>query len=147
MSLFSTENGKIQQKASLKGSISFKNVFVSDDGNGNISIKGVSVHDDLLGNTVLKGLNASDDNAGNVVVSIPKLNIKGDLSCSGLLVGKVSNNASYDYYLGDYNVTPKFEQQVLATDNKLMAGDVVVNAIPISKVSNTGGGKTVIIGG
>lgn len=50
-------------------------------------------------------------------------------------------------YEGSYNVTPTFEEQKLETKNRVMREDLVVTEIPISRVSNTSGGNTIIIGG
>ena len=50
-------------------------------------------------------------------------------------------------YEGDYEVTPKLEEQTLSTANKFMQNDVKINKIPITTVSNSSGGNTVIIGG
>lgn len=57
-----------------------------------------------------------------------------------------ADTTEYDVYDGVYQVTPKLESQTLATRNKLMTDDVTVEEIPISSVSNTAGGNTVIIG-
>ncbi len=48
-------------------------------------------------------------------------------------------------YEGDYAVTPKTEAQTLATKNKSLTDDVVVEEIPYSEVSNPSGGNTVNI--
>lgn len=50
-------------------------------------------------------------------------------------------------YEGTYEVTPKFTEQKLLTANKVLAEDVTIEKIPITKVSNTSGGNTIIIGG
>lgn len=50
-------------------------------------------------------------------------------------------------YKGAYEVTPKLEAQTLPTAFKVMRNDVEIKEIPITKVSNTSGGNTVIIGG
>ncbi len=55
--------------------------------------------------------------------------------------------SSYEAYSGPYEVTPRFEDQHLATREKLMLNDVTVDAITVSRVSNPAGGKTVFIGG
>ena len=52
-----------------------------------------------------------------------------------------------DLYTGDYVVDPDFEQNILPTRNKTLTQDVTVNAIDVSRVSNTSGGVTVYIGG
>ena len=49
-------------------------------------------------------------------------------------------------YTGSYEVTPKVTAQTLPTKDKLMREDVVVREIPITRVSNTSGGNTIISG-
>lgn len=50
-------------------------------------------------------------------------------------------------YDGDYQVNPKFAEQVLETKDKLMQENVTVNPIEVARVSNPSGGTTVYIGG
>lgn len=50
-------------------------------------------------------------------------------------------------YDGDYEVIPKFTEEVLKTKNKLMKDNVVVYPIEVARVSNPSGGTTVYIGG
>lgn len=50
-------------------------------------------------------------------------------------------------YEGSYEVTPSFDEQVLATRSKTMRDDVTVHEIPVHRVSNPAGGVTVSIGG
>lgn len=50
-------------------------------------------------------------------------------------------------YDGDYEVTPKFQSQVLSTKGKSLVDDVSVKAISVSRTSNPSGGTTVYIGG
>lgn len=52
-----------------------------------------------------------------------------------------------DIYPGPYVVVPKFVNQELATANKLLEHNVLVEEIPVEKVTNLGGGYTVTIGG
>ena len=52
-----------------------------------------------------------------------------------------------DPYAGPYRVIPKFIEQILPTKKKSMADDTTVEAIPVDKVTNPGGGYTVTIGG
>lgn len=49
-------------------------------------------------------------------------------------------------YMGEYDVTPKFECQTLPTAKRLLQKDVTVRAIPVYQTSNNAGGKTIIIG-
>lgn len=51
-----------------------------------------------------------------------------------------------DTYDGDYDVIPRVYQQILETKDKLMLDDVVVEVIPILKVTNLSDGYTVTIG-
>lgn len=50
-------------------------------------------------------------------------------------------------YKGSYEVTPSLDEQTLPTSRKVMREDVIIKEIPITKVSNTSGGNTIIIGG
>ena len=50
-------------------------------------------------------------------------------------------------YKGSYEVTPRLQEQTLPTARKVMRDDVKINKIPITTVSNSSGGNTVIIGG
>lgn len=49
-------------------------------------------------------------------------------------------------YEGEYEVTPKVVPQTLPTAEKVLMKDVEIKQIPIARVSNQSGGKTVIIG-
>ena len=48
-------------------------------------------------------------------------------------------------YKGDYEVTPKLEDQTLLTKNRSMTDNVVVKEVPVARVSNPSGGKTCTI--
>ena len=52
----------------------------------------------------------------------------------------------YQFYTGDYYVTPQVDSQSLSTANKLMGRDVTINAIPYYDVGNTSNGRTIYIG-
>lgn len=71
----------------------------------------------------------------------------GSIRAEANLVGHISITIGHEYYTGNYNVTPKIEQQVLETRDKLMSDDVTVKGIPFYEVSNPQGGTTFIIGG
>ena len=53
---------------------------------------------------------------------------------------------THETYGGPYTVDPIFDPVVLETNDKIMADDVTVNAILVSRVSNPAGGKTITIG-
>lgn len=50
-------------------------------------------------------------------------------------------------YEGSYVITPNWGTQTLPTAGKTLEADIAVKPIPAEEVSNTGGGKTLIIGG
>lgn len=53
----------------------------------------------------------------------------------------------YETYDGSYRVRPLITAQTLATNNKLMHSDLIIEEIPYSEVTNGVGGMTVTIGG
>lgn len=60
-----------------------------------------------------------------------KLSIIGILSKKpGSLAGTISKNASIEYYAGAYIFTPGDEEQVIATENKFLSRDIVINPVP-----------------
>ena len=62
-------------------------------------------------------------------------------------MGQVMEVPTAPPYLGEYEVIPKFTEEVLETKNKLMKDNVVVYPIEVARVSNPSGGTTVYIGG
>lgn len=48
-------------------------------------------------------------------------------------------------YKGSYEVIPKLDDQVLATNNRSMTKDLVVKEVPVARVTNPSNGKTVTI--
>lgn len=48
-------------------------------------------------------------------------------------------------YEGEYTITPKIAEQVLATKNKTTTDNITVLAVPYSEVTNPQGGSTVNI--
>lgn len=61
-------------------------------------------------------------------------------------VAKVTEYVGGEVYEGDYEVTPSLQAQTLPTSQKVMLNDMKIRKIPITTVSNTSGGNTVIIG-
>lgn len=55
------------------------------------------------------------------------------------------SGGSLPFYKGPYTVTPKVDEQTLATAQKSMSKDVTVEKIPYSEVTNPSGGTTVNI--
>lgn len=49
-------------------------------------------------------------------------------------------------YHGTYSVTPTLNEQTLATANKYLSRDIIVQSIPVAEVSNSAGGTTITIG-
>lgn len=62
-------------------------------------------------------------------------------------MGQVMEVPTATPYKGEYEVIPKFTEEVLKTKNKLMKDNVVVYPIEVARVSNPSGGTTVYIGG
>lgn len=56
-------------------------------------------------------------------------------------------SAAYETYTGAYEVEPIATAQTLPTKDKLLNDDVNVSGVPLSTTTNSGGGKTVSIGG
>ena len=77
---------------------------------------------------------------------IPKVYLRGTIIPKVYLRGKACVPDKFDTYDGDYIVTPRLNEQTLATKDKNMIDDVVVKPIPIYELSNEHG-ITVIIGG
>lgn len=75
-----------------------------------------------------------------------KGSISGSLSQEQSLQGTVSQQIEHDtYYDGDYEITPRVKGQTMATADKIMRTDVVINDIPYSETTNPDGGTTVVI--
>lgn len=55
-------------------------------------------------------------------------------------------NTVYSKYLGEYEVTPLFNEQKLNTKNKLLDKDVKVKEIYVGQTINEGGGYTAYVG-
>lgn len=85
----------------------------------------------------------------NITGKVRKGNvITGNASSSDSIMGVVSHGPTNNckMYSGDYEVTPKIQEQVLNTYDRHMNDDVTIKAIPYFEVSNEQG-QTVIIGG
>lgn len=63
---------------------------------------------------------------------------------ANLSIERIIQNRTYE---GPYEVDPSFETQMLETNAKIMADDVTVHPIMVSKTTNLAGGITVYIGG
>ena len=72
--------------------------------------------------------------------------LKGKLVFVNDQLVSVNNSEEIEAYEGDYEITPTTKEQILETADKKMKQDLTVKAIPFVEVSNTSGGKTVIIG-
>ena len=68
-----------------------------------------------------------------------------DCTCLSIDFGELMPIADFDYYDGEYIVTPKTIEQSLDTDKKVMRDDVTVLETPYTEVDNTAGGRTVTI--
>lgn len=82
-------------------------------------------------------------------VAVSTVEIPMQVSTSHVLI-PMSIDVTYvsidgDTYDGPYTVTPKTQEQMLATRDKLMAENVLVLEIPYYETTNEQGGYTVII--
>ena len=50
-----------------------------------------------------------------------------------------------DAYIGDYEVIPTLEAQMLPTKDKVLTDNITVKSIPVFSTSNNSGGNTVYI--
>lgn len=73
---------------------------------------------------------------------------KQDMSLDAEFAGfqRVSVFENTDYYEGDYQITPRVEEQTMKTAQKMMTDDVTIHEIPYYETSNTSDGTTVYIG-
>lgn len=73
--------------------------------------------------------------------------LSGIICSDGGLNGSLSIPVGYDDYTGEYEITPKVNEQELKTKDKHMVKDLLIKAIPYYEVENVYNGQTVIIGG
>ena len=50
------------------------------------------------------------------------------------------------FYEGEYKVTPRFTEQALATAQRILKNDMIIDKIPYYEVTNNSGGVTAVIG-
>lgn len=70
----------------------------------------------------------------------------GEVNADGALEGDTHASGDVPIYCGEYEVTPKMEEQTLRTAMKMLRNDVKVKPIPVHRTSNEYGGTTVYIG-
>lgn len=111
------------------------------DFSGGVDISGINTSDaTATEKDILKGKSAYANNE-KVVGSIPTYS---GANSEGFTI----DGADLEIYNGEHSVTPKIEEKVtLGTAKKILKANIVVEKIPITRVTNTSGGNTVIIGG
>lgn len=75
--------------------------------------------------------------------------IKGSVVAKRVLHGKIDKASSFErpFYEGDYQVTPTFSTNLsMKTKGCAMKDDVTILKMPQYEVSNSQGGKTLILG-
>lgn len=84
------------------------------------------------------------ENKPEAAITIPTIILRrpGSVGSAGS-----GTSAVYETYSGTYKVEPAAAAQTLETKNKLLDDDIDISAVPLSTTSNSGGGKTVSIGG
>ena len=105
-------------------------------GNTHQEIDVVNVSEQKIDITDRKG--SQDIDVENVVEQV--VNIEQDV----IIVPVYEDVPLYE---GKYTVAPKLSEQTLPTRKKFLSEDVRIEKIPITRVSNTSGGNTIIIGG
>lgn len=68
------------------------------------------------------------------------------ISKRGELTTKVIPSTEFDFYEGDYEVTPLITTQILGTSKKMMRDDLTIWMIPTKEEPNDAGGVTFTIG-
>jgi hypothetical protein len=63
-----------------------------------------------------------------------------------LILKMIKDMPAGEFYEGVYSFTPKINQQVVDTENRLLIKNFIIEKIPYAEVSNSKGGKTVSIG-
>ena len=96
-----------------------------------ILICDIKNHDNLIGEIKHRNSLIGEINGRNKIV--------GDIAIG---VGMFSEP---DYYTGSYEITPSSMDQVLPTTDKTFSNDLVIRAIPYTKIKNEYG-TTVVIG-
>lgn len=71
-------------------------------------------------------------------------NLSAEVSVSGAVV--IPERIPVEEYDGDYTVTPRLDEQTIATRGYKMRDNVTIEMIPVVTTSNPYGGKTVVIG-
>lgn len=62
--------------------------------------------------------------------------LNGKLRPTMQLKGIVSIPGGYEHYFGEYEITPKIEEQRYLTKDKVMSEDITVKSIPTYEVTN-----------
>lgn len=88
--------------------------------------------------------------SGNILGSVTQIKsgcVSGRISASNSVSGFVAKPVGYVDYTGEYEVTPRAQEQALLTAEKVMLHDVTIKEIPYREIPNVGGrGMTVKIG-
>jgi hypothetical protein len=74
----------------------------------------------------------------------------GAVHASAQLIGEIQAGSVVvqepDYYDGAYDIRPSIDSQTVATKDKTMREDLLIEAIPYAEVTNNANGVTVTIG-
>ena len=98
----------------------------------------------MIGNVKSKtSLNATISSKSLISGSINSSTILGDIKIGTVEIVR----RAFPNYEGEYEATPKIEEQILPTKNKSMLDNFVIHEIPYFETSNPSGGYTAIIGG
>ena len=81
-----------------------------------------------------------DELQQDAIIKVSDLSIEATIQVEGVIEGGASPP-----YEGEYEITPKIDEQVFETKDKRMTQDLKILSIPYSEVSNPEGGLTVNI--
>lgn len=155
----------------ISSEVDINAVSVSDtlDEHGGIivNITGVDISNDTVAPEFLLEGKTAHDSLGNPIVGVMSGESTGHCVCFNVEFeedsdfevifedqcecfcidfGEFIEISNYEFYDGEYIVTPKNYIQMLDTDDKIMRDDVTVLAVPYTEVDNPYGGITCIIG-
>jgi hypothetical protein len=92
-------------------------------------------------------IEVSEENFGVLCGTVSEESgLTGTVNSKWNVSGTVTIDGGREKYTGSYEVTPRADEQILDTANKIMSDDVTIKEIPYAEVTNPAGGITVIIG-
>ena len=82
----------------------------------------------------------------DINIKAPVIEVDTDDFLLDIEFGIGGGGGTFPYYDGPYEVDPRKVEQILATKDKSMKDDVIINPIYYAETSNLSGGLTAVIG-